>query len=128
MCIEKAHKQLKVWKESIELVRMVYELTSHLPVEEKYGLVSQMRRAAISVPSNLAEGAARQTDRDSLQFFIVARGSLSELDTQLEVIRALGLLKVEVYTPLESKMETVDALLNGLIRFRRNRKSRSVKL
>jgi len=107
---------------------MVYELTSHLPVEEKYGLVSQMRRAAISVPSNLAEGAARQTDRDSLQFFIVARGSLSELDTQLEVIRALGLLKVEVYTPLESKMETVDALLNGLIRFRRNRKSRSVKL
>jgi four helix bundle protein len=126
--MEKAHKQLKVWKESIELVRMVYELTSHLPVEEKYGLVSQMRRAAISVPSNLAEGAARQTDRDSLQFFIVARGSLSELDTQLEVIRALGLLKVEAYTPLESKMETVDALLNGLIRFRRNRKSRSVKL
>jgi four helix bundle protein len=125
--MEKAHKQLKVWKESIELVRMVYELTSHLPVEEKYGLVSQMRRAAISVPSNLAEGAARQTDRDSLQFFIVARGSLSELDTQLEVIRALGLLKAEAYTPLVSKMETVDALLNGLIRFRRNRKSRSVK-
>ena len=126
--MEKAHKQLKVWKESIELVRLVYELTSHLSPEEKYGLVSQMRRAAISVPSNLAEGAARQTDRDSLQFFIVARGSLSELDTQLEVIKALGLLKVEAYTPLESKLETVDALLDGLIRFRRNRKSRSVKL
>ena len=125
--MEKAHKQLKVWKESIELVRLVYELTNHLPLEEKYGLVSQMRRAAISIPSNLAEGAARQTDRDSLQFFVVARGSLSELDTQIEVIKALGLLKVEAYAPLETKMEMVDALLSGLIRFRRDRRSGSAK-
>jgi four helix bundle protein len=120
--MEKAHKQLKVWKESIELVKLVYDLTRDFPADEKYGLIAQMRRAAISIPSNIAEGAARQTDRDSLQFFVVARGSLSELDTHAEISRVLGLLSEESRNALESKLDAVDSLLNGLIRYRRSRK------
>jgi len=121
--MEKAHKQLEVWKKSIELVKAVYEVTRDFPPDEKYGLVAQMRRAALSIPSNVAEGAARQTNRDSLQFFIVARGSLSELDTHVEVCKSLVLMKDESRLLLEAKMDAVDSLLSGLIRYRRSKKA-----
>lgn len=90
--MEKAHKRLKAWQESIELVKIVYKVTADLPSNEKYGLVSQMRRASISIPSNIAEGTARQGGKESLQFFTIARGSLSELDTQVELCKTLELL------------------------------------
>jgi four helix bundle protein len=76
------YKELKVWKKGMELVRMIYQLTARLPTEEKYGLASQMRRAAVSVPSNIAEGQARQGTREFLQFLSHASGSLAELETQ----------------------------------------------
>jgi four helix bundle protein len=118
--MEKAHKKLKVWQEAMELVRVTYDTTSSLPSDEKYGLQAQMRRAAVSVPSNIAEGAARRTSKDSIQFYIVARGSLSELDTQAELCRNLRLLKTDRFDLLLAQIDRVDALLSGLIRFKRS--------
>jgi four helix bundle protein len=79
------HKKLEVWKLSMELCREVYDLTAKLPENEKYGLVSQIRRAAVSVPSNISEGAARNTKAEFDHFLSIARGSLAELDTQLQL-------------------------------------------
>jgi four helix bundle protein len=118
--MEKAHKKLKAWQEAMELVRVTYDTTSSLPSDEKYGLQAQMRRAAVSVPSNIAEGAARRTSKDSIQFYIVARGSLSELDTQAELCRNLRLLETDRFVLLMAQIDKVDALLSELIRFKRS--------
>ncbi|MDE3057166.1 MAG: four helix bundle protein [Bacteroidota bacterium] len=91
-----SHKNLTVWQEAMKPVAAVYEITKHFPDEEKFGLISQMRRSAVSIPSNIAEGAARQTTKDSLDFYIIARASLSELDTQLELCNLLKYLSTEV--------------------------------
>jgi four helix bundle protein len=115
--MERAHKQLRVWKESMLLVKMVYEITSFLPDDERFGLISQMRRAAVSIPSNIAEGSARQSRKESIQFYTIARGSLSELDTQIELCAILRFLSKTQVTKISEQVETVGALLNGLIRF-----------
>ena len=115
----KAHKKLNAWKEAIILVEIVYEVTASLPAEERYGLVSQMRRAAISVPSNIAEGAARQSKKESIQFYSIARGSLSGLDTQLELCKVLNLLDPSRQIQVLTQLNQVDGLLSGLIRFKK---------
>ena len=120
--MEKAHKRLKVWQEAMELVKIVYKVTTELPSTEKYGFTSQMRRAAVSIPSNIAEGAARQGNKETIQFYTVARGSLSELDTQVELCKILGLLSSSDISLLTSHIETVDALLSGLIKYKRKKK------
>jgi four helix bundle protein len=84
------YKDLHVWQKSMELARQTYFLTSRFPSEEKFGLVSQMRRAAVSVPSNIAEGQARNTTGEYVQFLSHAEGSAAELDTQLRVSIELG--------------------------------------
>ena len=76
------HKDLDVWKKSMDLVELIYDFTKFFPEYEKYGLTSQMRRAAVSIPSNIAEGAARKGDKEFIQFLMVSLGSLSELETQ----------------------------------------------
>jgi len=76
------HKDLDVWKKSMDLVELIYSVTSQFPSDERFGLVSQMRRAAVSIPSNIAEGAARKGDKELIQFLMIAIGSLSELETQ----------------------------------------------
>ena len=119
--MEKSHKHLEVWKESLNLTKAVYDVTKKLPTEEKYGLESQMRRAAISIPSNIAEGAARQTKKDALQYFVIARGSLSELDTQMELIKILTLINADDFQALQKQVDIVDSLLSGLIRYRRSK-------
>lgn len=121
--MEKAHKKLKVWQESMSLAKMIYQITSKLPQEKKFGLVSQMRRSAVSVPSSIAEGAARQGDKESLQFLLIARGSLSEIDTQVELCNTLELLSSSDVSLLTSHIETVDSLLSGLIRYKRKGKT-----
>jgi four helix bundle protein len=83
--MEKPHKKLDAWKESMNLVILVYELTRQFPQNEVFGLISQLRRAVISIPGNVAEGAARQTRREFIQFLYIARGSLSEVDTYIEI-------------------------------------------
>jgi len=79
------YRSLIVWQKSIALVRLVYQLTAQFPAEEKFGLTSQMRRAAVSIPSNIAEGQARRTTGDYIRFVSTAEGSLAELDTQLTI-------------------------------------------
>jgi four helix bundle protein len=86
------HYDLEAWKESMALVTAVYQASQSFPKEEVYGLTSQIRRAAVSVPSNLAEGAARTGQREFAQFLSIARGSLSELETQLLIAVELGYL------------------------------------
>jgi four helix bundle protein len=84
------HQQLDTWRESIELVEAIYRLTAGFPTEERFGLSSQMRRAAVGIPSNIAEGAARGSTREYLRFLDIARGSLVEIETQLAISRRLG--------------------------------------
>ncbi|MFA6542717.1 MAG: four helix bundle protein [Bacteroidota bacterium] len=117
--MEKSHKKLKVWQEAIDLVTSVYNVTEKFPDSEKFGLTIQMRRAAVSIPSNIAEGAARQGMKDALQFFVISRGSLSELDTQLEIISRLHIVDDGEIDKIQKHIDTVDALLSGLIKYRR---------
>ncbi|MCV6629709.1 MAG: four helix bundle protein [Flavobacteriaceae bacterium] len=81
----KSHKDLKVWKESMDLVILIYELMNKMPLEEQYGLTSQIRRAVVSVPSNIAEGAARKGAKEFCRFLDISLDSLSELETQIEI-------------------------------------------
>jgi len=113
---DKPHKRLEAWKRALELVTDVYKLTGAFPAQERYALVDQMRRAAVSIPCNIAEGAARQTKKEFAQFLHVARGSLSELDTQLEIAGRLGYMPAEGQRLLQSSCQAVDRLLNGLVR------------
>ena len=84
------HKDLDVWKLGIELVEEIYKITSKFPKNEIYGLISQMRRAAVSIPSNISEGAARDSAKEFIQFLYVALGSLSELETQVIIAKKLS--------------------------------------
>jgi four helix bundle protein len=86
----KTHKNLEIWKEGIKLVTKIYKLTKNFPKEELYGLTSQMRRAAVSYPSNLAERAARDSIAEYIRYIYISLGSLSELETQLIISRNLG--------------------------------------
>ncbi len=114
--MDKPHKKLDAWKLAMELVKTVYKATADFPAVEKYSLTDQIRRAAVSVPSNIAEGAARQTKKEFANFLHIAQGSLSELDTQLELARELGYLSVESWNTLDALLIRVDKMLTGLIR------------
>ncbi len=116
---ERPHKKLIVWQESMELVSMVYYLCNDLPVEEKFGLISQMKRAAVSVPSNIAEGSARKSNRETIQFYYISLGSLSELDTLNVLIRNLNFINENKFVEIDEKINRVSALLNGLIEKRK---------
>ena len=89
------HKDLDVWKRSIDLVLKIYEISQKLPSDEKFGLISQMKRASVSVPSNIAEGAGRSSTKEFIRFIDIANGSLSELETQLIIINRLGFYNTE---------------------------------
>jgi four helix bundle protein len=114
--LQKPHKKLNVWKKAIDLVQQIYDLTKTFPKNEDYSLTSQMRRAAISVPSNISEGAARQTKKEFIQFLHMSQGSLSELDTHLEIAIRLGYLgDGQSKKPFEI-MQDIDRMLSGLIK------------
>ena len=89
------HQKLDAWQEAIRLVKMTYLITQSFPKEELYGLTAQMRRAAVSIPSNLAEGAARSSKKELAQFISISKGSLSELETQMIIASELGYLSPE---------------------------------
>jgi four helix bundle protein len=111
---QRTHYRLKTWQLSIELVSHVYNVTKQFPRQEIYALTEQMRRSAISIPSNIAEGAARTTAREFLNFLSIARGSLSELETQIIISRRLGYL--ENNADIEEEINELFLLLNGLMR------------
>ena len=110
------HHELLVWQESMTLVETVYKLTSVFPAVERYGLISQMRRAAVSGPSNIGEGAARGSDAEFIRFLHIARGSLSEIETQLLIAQRLGYTNVDqsLERPIEQIFKKMGALLNHL--------------
>jgi four helix bundle protein len=113
--VEKPHKKLKVWQLGMDIATNVYRLTESFPVEEKFGLSSQMRRCAVSIPSNIAEGSARNTQKELINFLHIAQGSLAELDTQLELSLQLKLIAQESWTAMDKKLLEVDKMLSGLI-------------
>ena len=118
--MEKPHKKLDVWQMAMDLIIEIYRITESFPKEEKYGLSNQLRRAAVSVPSNIAEGAARNTKKEFVNYLHMAQGSLSELDTQLELAKRLGMLDGKSWEDLDSVLLRVDKMLTGLIRRERN--------
>jgi four helix bundle protein len=99
------YRDLLVWQKGILLAKEVYRLTRDFPADEKWGLVSQMRRAAVSVPSNIAEGQARRTTKDFIQFISIAEGSIAELDTQLILAYEMGYCDRETTAPIASNVD-----------------------
>lgn len=112
--IIRTYRDLKAWQKSMDLVRSIYETTGQMPSSEQFGLTNQMRRAAVSIPSNIAEGYARQATVDYIRFLRTARGSLAELSTQTELAISLKMLLAN--QPLLSLLQEVDRILQGLIR------------
>ena len=110
--MKRSHRSLNAWKQAMDLVVGVYTLTARFPQSEQYGLVSQLRRAAVSVPANIAEGAARNGSKEFLHFLGIASGSLSELDTLIDLARQLGY--VENTEDLNAKVDEVSGLVMGL--------------
>lgn len=107
------HKDLEVWKKALELSTHLYALTKEFPKEEMYGLGAQIRRSAVSIPSNIAEGAARQSRKEFIQFLHIASGSTAELETQLLLASRMGLIADD---GLFHRIEGVRKLLLGLLR------------
>jgi four helix bundle protein len=110
----RSYRDLKVWQVAMDLVVLIYQRTSTFPNDEKYGLISQMRRSAISIPSNIAEGSRRNTPRDYAHFVAIAYGSGAELETQLELARRLEMLTEKEFEESSSKLTDVMKMLNGL--------------
>ena len=109
---KRPHYNLEAWKKSMMLVKEVYQLTKSFPKDETFGLTSQMRRAAISIPSNIAEGAARSGKKEFSQFLNIARGSLSELETQSLIAVDIGYFKKE--NEIFTLLDKVSRLITGL--------------
>ena len=110
-------KELLVWKKSIEFVTEIYEITASFPSEEKFGLVSQIRRSAVSIPSNIAEGNARRSSADYIQFLKIARGSGAEVETQIVISKNLGFIEELKCEELTSKITEIMKMINGLINY-----------
>jgi four helix bundle protein len=111
---KRRHEELDVWRDAMDLVEAVYRMSASFPSDERFGLTAQIRRAVVSVPSNIAEGAARRSRTELLQFLHVARASLAEVETQMQIALRLGMV-----TSIDNAAETADrvfAKLNAMIR------------
>jgi len=118
-----SYKDLIVWKKSIQLVKGVYKATENFPPNEVYGLTSQIRRSAVSIPSNIAEGFARRNLGEYRQFLYIAFGSGAELETQLLISKELGYLKQENYSQIQALLTEVMKMLNTMLKNLRSRLS-----
>jgi four helix bundle protein len=114
---QRPHKNLEVWKESIKLSKMIYSMCTGLPSEEKFGLISQFKRASVSVALNIAEGAARETPKEFYQFLKYSSGSLSEIDTLIEITFELNLIQQNIKEEIFNQINKVSALLSGLKKY-----------
>lgn len=115
------HEKLEVWKRSVDLVTNVYGVTKKFPSDERFGLTSQIRRAAVSIPANIAEGAARQSTKEFLQFILIAQGSSSEVETELLIAVNLEYLPRTEFDELMLEIESVSRMLIGLANHLRKR-------
>ena len=114
----KSYQELEAWKEARVLVKDIYLLTIKLPSEEKFGLISQLRRAAVSVPANIAEGIGRNHSKDTLQFLFIARGSLNELETLLILSLDLDFISQESIQEIMERLIRTRKLLIGFINYK----------
>ena len=110
------YKELDIWVQARALVKSVYVLTKSFPREEQFSLTSQVRRCSVSVPSNIAEGCGRQSNKETIHFLHISRGSLFELETQLILANDLGYIDADINTILQ-EVERVKKLLNGFIKY-----------
>jgi four helix bundle protein len=117
----KSHHDLILWRKAVDLAVEAYHVTAHFPRAELYGLSSQLRRAAVSVASNIAEGAARRTTRDLIAFLHVARGSLAEVETQLLIAQRVNAVRPEACGSLQGLIEETGKMLHALIKSLRAR-------
>jgi len=108
------HERLDVWKDAMDLVELIYRLTSTFPADERFGLCSQMRRAAVSIPSTLAEGASRSSRREHVRFLEISRSSLVEVETQLAIARRLAMAPNDAR--LDDSLNRVFARLSALMK------------
>lgn len=109
------YSDLQVWQKAMDLVEKIYLLTEKLPVEEKYGLISQMQRAAVSIPSNIAEGYARASTKEYIKFLHVSKGSNAELFTQLLICERIKLLNIEQTRDIKKLSEEIGKMLSSMI-------------
>ncbi|UCG28439.1 MAG: four helix bundle protein [Bacteroidales bacterium] len=114
-----SHKDLEVWKRAIQLIKKIYQESAKFPKEELYGLTIQIRRSAVSIPSNIAEGAARQTIKEFIHFLYIALGSIAELETQLIVAQELDFINSE---DLLNELSEIRKMLIGLIKYQKKKK------
>ena len=110
----RSYEDLAVWQEAMQLVEDIYSTTSTFPAAERFGLTAQIRRAAISVPSNIAEGHARASTRDYLRFLSISMGSLAETHTQLVLARRLGFVQARVSDQVYDRISNIGRMLRGL--------------
>jgi four helix bundle protein len=113
--LAQSYRDLRVWQLGMDLVAAVYNATDRFPKQQQFGLTAQLQRAAVSVPSNIAEGKGRQTDRDYVSFLYRARGSLLEVETQIQIAQRLSYLSVEHTANLLGKCEQLGRSLQALI-------------
>jgi four helix bundle protein len=115
MAANGSFRDLKVWRDSMTLVEEIYQVTSRFPASERFGLTAQVRRAAVSIPSNIAEGKRRKRQRAYLNHLDIALGSQGEVETQLEISSRLGFVKKDDVRRVEARIAEVGRMLNGLI-------------
>lgn len=107
------YKELKIWQEGIALAKLTYQVTANFPPNEKYGLTSQINRSAVSIPSNIAEGAGRNYDKEFIQFLGIALGSAFELETQIILASSFGFLTQEQFLKISEQVFKVQKMING---------------
>ena len=116
------YKELEVWKESKELVKLIYKITENFPSSEQFGLTNQIQRSAVSIPSNIAEGIGRNHVKDTLQFLYISRGSIYELETQIILAFDLSFISSEAYNNSIEKIHLCMKLISGFINYYENKK------
>ncbi|MCH8517810.1 MAG: four helix bundle protein [Cyclobacteriaceae bacterium] len=117
----RTHRDFEAWKKSVDFVASIYDFTKSFPKEETYGLSSQIRRSAVSIPSNIAEGAARKNDKEFIQFLYVALGSAAELETQLIISNKIQISDQGEINVLLESLEEISKMIFGLIKFLKNK-------
>ncbi len=118
---KRGYKDLIVWQKAKELAVVIYKVSEDRGLGRDFGLRDQIRRSAVSIASNLAEGDERNTDKESIRFFYIAKGSLAELRTQIQIAYEIGYLEKQVYESIESKCEELGKMIGKLIKVRQGR-------
>lgn len=116
---KKGFKDLLVWQKAKDLAILVYKISEDGALGRDYGLRDQIRRSAVSIASNIAEGDERDTDKEAVRFFYIAKGSLAELRTQIQIAYEIGFLEEKIFEGIEAKSVEVGKMIGGLIKYRR---------